>query len=280
MIDRKRQQVSEGIGVDVARRVEEVPDVAPPHLVLVGKGEGVAEHRLELVLEDVSQLLDRQLPLRPASSVARVLVAVEGHLAEDGREGVLDLAAKERQPDLGVLLLRHDPVEGQCLAEHRCRLSQRQRRVIVEHVLPGRQPVMKPMPQLVRHDQRVAQLAGEVQQHVRVVIGRHAHAVGATVLARHDGGVDPAVLEEILDQRPGLLRESVVGAEHKLLRILPGEVARRVADRRVAIPFMELADVEELPLDAVVADADVVSVRDRVDQRLHGLVRCLVGQVA
>src|SRR5581483_2930411 len=35
VVDRQREEVPERVGVDVARRVDEVADVAPPHLVLV-----------------------------------------------------------------------------------------------------------------------------------------------------------------------------------------------------------------------------------------------------
>jgi len=43
---------------------------------------------------------------------------------------------------------------------------------------------------------------------------------------------------------------------------------------------VQLADVEQLALDAVIANADVVASGDRVDKRLYRLVRSLVGQVA
>ena len=43
---------------------------------------------------------------------------------------------------------------------------------------------------------------------------------------------------------------------------------------------MEIADVQELALHPVIADADVVAASDGVDERLHRLVRRLVGEVA
>ena len=57
MIDGQRQQVAEGVGVDVARREQEVADVAPPDLVLVGQGQTVAEHGLELGLVHLAELV-------------------------------------------------------------------------------------------------------------------------------------------------------------------------------------------------------------------------------
>ena len=260
--------------------MQEVSDVAPPNLVLVCERQGVSEHRLELLLEDLTELLGRELAFHPPPRVDRVLVAVERHLAKHCGEGVFDLAAQQRQLHRRIFLLGHDSVEGQRLAEHGCSLGERQRRVVVEYVLPRRKAVMQPVTQLVRQHECVAQLPGEVQHHVRVVVWRDAHAVSAAGLARYDWSIDPALLEEVFDQRPGLLGEPVVGAEHQLFRGFPRKVARRVADRRVPIPLVQLADVEQLALDAVIANADVVASGDRVDKRLYRLVRSLVGQVA
>src|SRR2546426_12039749 len=39
VVDGEREQVAERVGVDVAGRVQEVADVAPPHLVLVGEDQ-------------------------------------------------------------------------------------------------------------------------------------------------------------------------------------------------------------------------------------------------
>ena len=54
MIDRKREQVAKGVCVHVTRRVQEMADVAPPDLVLFGEDQGVAEHRLQLLLEHLA----------------------------------------------------------------------------------------------------------------------------------------------------------------------------------------------------------------------------------
>ena len=248
--------------------------------MLVSEDQRVPEHRLELLLEELAQLLDRQLALGSPARVDGVLVPVERDLSEDGREGVLALVAQHREADLGVLLLGHDPVESQRLAEDRSGLREGQRRVVVEDVLLDRQPVVQAMAQLVREGKGVAQLAGEVHQDVGMVMRRHRHAVRAACLAWHDRRVDPAVLEEVLDQRPHPLREAVVGAEHQLLRVVPGQVARGLAHRRVSVPLVKLAHVEELSLDPVVADAHVVAAGHRVDQGLDRVVGRLVGEVA
>ena len=212
--------------------------------------------------------------------MAGVLVPVEGDLPEDGRKGVFALVAEHREADLGVFFLGHDPVERERLAKHGGGLGQRQWRVVVKDVLLRREPVVQPVAELVGQGQRIAQLAGEVHQHVGVVVRRHGHAVGAPLLARHDGRVDPALLEEFFDQRSGTLRKATVRTQHELLRVVPGQVTRHVADRRVAVPLVQVAYVEQLAFDAVVTNAHVVAAGHRVDERLHRLVGCLVGEVA
>src|SRR5437870_305719 len=57
VVDGERQQVTERVRVDVAGSVQEVADVAPPDLVLLRQGQRIAEHRLQLLLEDLAQLL-------------------------------------------------------------------------------------------------------------------------------------------------------------------------------------------------------------------------------
>ena len=62
---------------------------------------------------------------------------------------------------------------------------------------------MQAVPELVGQRQRVAQLAREIHQHVRVVMRSDRHAVGASRLARHHRRVDPAVRKELFDQLSG-----------------------------------------------------------------------------
>ena len=153
--------------------------------------------------------------------MAGILVSVEGDLAEHRRESVLALAAKHGQAHVGVLLLGHDPVERERLAEHRGGFGQSQRRVVIEDVLVRGQAVVETVPKLVRQGGHVAQPACEVQHHVRVVARGHRHAVGSAGFAGLHRSVDPAVAEEVVNQRTRLLRKPVVRAEHELLRVLP-----------------------------------------------------------
>src|SRR5439155_11879040 len=86
--------------------------------------------------------------------------------------------------------------------------------------------------------------------------------------------------EKFLDQLPDLRRTPLVRAEHEFPGVLPGEVPLAPRDRGVPVPLVQLLPTKQPPLDAVVADANVVSSGDRLNQRLHRCVRRLVGQVA
>ena len=139
---------------------------------------------------------------------------------------------------------------------------------------------MEAVAQLVRQRERVAQLACEVEHHVGMVARRHGHAVRPARFARDDRGIDPGVGEEVLHQGAGALREAVERAQDQLLGILPGQIACHLSDRRVAVPLVQVADAEQLLLDAVVANAHVIAAGDRFDKRLDRLVRGLVGEVS
>ena len=81
-------------------------------------------------------------------------------------------------------------------------------------MLLRRQAVVQSVTQLVRHHQCVAKLAREVEHHVRVMPWRDRHAVRAAGLTHNHRRVDPAVLEEVVDQVAGAFRETSIGAEH------------------------------------------------------------------
>src|SRR4029077_17641018 len=103
--------------------------------------------------------------------------------------------------------------------------------------------------------------------HIGVMPRAHRHAVSAAGLARDDGSVYPPLREEVLNQRSSSLRESVIRAGHELLRVIPREVTRGVADRCVAVPLVKVADAEQLLLDPVIADGDVVAAGHSLDKR-------------
>ena len=98
-VGREREQLAVGVGVDVARGVDEVRDVGPPHPVAVGDlapsrrtaRPGVSTH-------DLADPVDRQLALGAAPGVDEVLEAVHRHLAEDGGDRAVDPLGEQAEP--------------------------------------------------------------------------------------------------------------------------------------------------------------------------------------
>ena len=71
LVDRQRQQLAVRVGVDVARRRDEVRHVGPPRAVALGERDAVAEH-LDLRLRpQLVEALDRQLALRRGARCGR-----------------------------------------------------------------------------------------------------------------------------------------------------------------------------------------------------------------
>src|SRR5690606_38273702 len=60
-VEGEHEQLAEGVGVDVARRVDEVRDVAPPHAVVIAEGDGLAVHPALRLHPVVGELLAREL---------------------------------------------------------------------------------------------------------------------------------------------------------------------------------------------------------------------------
>ena len=111
---------------------------------------------------------------------------------------------------------------------------------------------------------------------------RHGRvAERARVLARPERGIDPAALEEALEDPGQRRREPAVGVEHDHLGVRPGDPPVAVlGQRRVAIPVLEPLQAHPARLDRVVAMGQArPGVPDRVDQRVHDLVLDLVGEV-
>src|ERR1700752_2340454 len=111
--------------------MDEVRDVQPPPRIVVGERDRVAEHRPVRVHPELVHALERQLALRAARGVERLLEARHRDLAEHSRERVLELSAEKREPDVGVALLAHEAPEYQHLAEYARSLGGRERRVLL-----------------------------------------------------------------------------------------------------------------------------------------------------
>ena len=279
-VDGERQQLAVRVRVDVARRGHEVGDVGPPRLVVVGDLDGVAQQLLLGVRPQLAEAVDGELALVAPRGVHEVLEAVHRDLAEDRRDRAFDRLRQQRQARLGRRGRVQEPPEHERLAEHRRGLGQRQRRRHVVDALLGPERGVHAMPELVRQRQHVAAQVRVVQQHVRV----HArHAVGAERAAALAGAhrpVDPVLVEEAVDQRAELVAEGRVGVEHDLLGLRPGDLLVVLRHRRHAVVVRELVDAQQLRLQAIPAARQLVASAHRLDQRLHGLVGGLVGQVA
>jgi hypothetical protein len=86
-------------------------------------------------------------------------------------------------------------------------------------------------------------------------LGTGVGAERAAALAVAHGRVDPAVVEELLDQPAELGRERLVGVEHELAALAPADARVVVAERRHAVVVAQLVDAEQLGLQAVPAAA-------------------------
>ena len=107
-------------------------------------------------------------------------------------------------------------------------------------------------------------------------------AEGAAILAGADGGVDPALVEEALDDGGETRRETAIGVEHDHLGVVPAAALVGVLGQgRVAVPMFEPVEAEPARLDRVVAVRQAgIGVAHRRDQGVDHPVLDLVGEVA
>ena len=229
LVDRQREQLAVGVGVDVAGAADEVRDVGPPAAVAVGHLDRVAEHLLLALGPQLAEALDRQLALLATLGVHEVLEAVHRDLAEDGRDRVLEVLGQQREPRGRRGVLFEQLAEHDRLAEHRGGLGERQRRVLVEDALPRREREVHAVAELVRERQHVAAARGVVEQHVGELRRHGAGAERAAALGRAHRRVDPPLVEEAPDERAELRREARVAVEHDLarLRVREGDLVAR-----------------------------------------------------
>ena len=189
-------------------------------------------------------------------------------------------SASSAEPALVVGDLGEHPPEHQLLAEHRRGLGERQRRRLVEHALGLGERGVQAVAELVRHRQHVAAGGGEVEQHVRVHARNRVRAEGAASLVRPRRRVDPVLVEEPPRDRAGRRRERLVGVEHQVARLAVRERDVLGEHRRRAVVVGQPVDPEQLRLEPVPALGNVEAISHRLDQRHHGLVGRLVGEVA
>ncbi|MPL71127.1 hypothetical protein SDC9_16898 [bioreactor metagenome] len=279
-IKRVHQPVAEGIGIDVEGRMHEMRDVGPEGLVARHEGERRPEalglHRHPQRVD----VLGRQLALG-AGRVQLAFEVIERDLPHHGVDHVLDLAGEEGLAfSLGFRAIEQ-LAEGQHLAEDRGGLGQRQRRVGQHLALTRRQHLMHAMAKLVRQRHHVARLAEVIQHHIGVHRGHRRMGEGAGRLAGLDARVDPALLEEGLRDLGHLRREAGIGGQHRVLRLVPQDLARRLGRQRgVAVPDLERLEAQPFRLQRVIAVAEPRIGGDHgVAQRLDHLGLDVVRQV-
>ena len=141
---------------------------------------------------------------------------------------------------------------------------------------------MDAVAELVRQRHDVARLAEVIDQDVRVRRRRRRMGEGARRLAGPRRRVDPALVEEAPRDVGHARRKAAIGVEHRVARRAPGEdAARRVGQRRVAIPMLELRLAEPARLERVIAMRKArIGVGHRRRQRVDHLALDPIGEMA
>ncbi len=255
-------------------------DVGPPGAVALGDLDRVAEQLGLRLGPELVDAVDRELAFGATRVVDPVLELVHRDLAEDGRDLALDRLGQQPQAGRRVLGVGQQPAEDDLLGEHRRGLGDGEGRVLVEDPLLARERLVQPMPELVRQGEHVAAAVGVVEHHVGMDRGDRRGAEGAAALRGRRRSVDPALVEEAQRDLPGAVREGLERGKHQLLALLPGDLLVVFRDRRHAVVVRQPLQAEQARLGLVPAPRQPVPALDRLDQRLHGLVGGLVGEVA
>ena len=149
-------------------------------------------------------------PLR-ALEMDLALEGVEGDLAHDRVDHVLDLRGEHRLALDRVGGLLEEAAEGQHLAEHARGLGERQRRRRHERAVRRREHLVHAVAELVRERHHVPRLALVVEEHIGVRRRHRRMREGAGRLAGPDRRVDPALVEESLGDLGHARREAGIG---------------------------------------------------------------------
>ena len=222
-------------------------DVGPPGAVALGDLDRVAE-QLGLGLgPELADALDRELALVAARGVDAVLELVHRDLAEDGRDLALDrLGQQARGARPGSSASLEQAAEDDLLGEHRGRLGDRQRGVLVEDALLAGERLVQAVAELVGEGEHVAAAVGVVEHHVGVDRGDGRGAEGAAALDRRRRRVDPALVEEALDAISAARSENEANeSSDQLAALLPGDLLVVAGDRRHAVVVGEALEAEQ-----------------------------------
>ena len=117
-------------------------------------------------------------------------------------------SASSAEPRRRVVGVVEQAAEDDLLGEHRGRLGDGQRRVLVEDALLAGERLVQAVAELVGEGEHVAAAVGVVEHHVGVDRGHGRGAEGAAALDGRRRRVDPALVEEALDDLGGLVRRT------------------------------------------------------------------------
>ena len=185
-------------------------------------------------------------PSERRAVVDPVLELVHRDLAEDGRDLALDRLGEQPQAGRRVVGVGQQPAEDDLLGEHRGRLGDGQRRVLVEDPLLSSERLVQPVPELVRQGEHVAAAVGVVEHHVGVDRGDGRGAEGAAALRGRRRSVDPALVEEALARSPPARSEKDANeSSDQLPALLPGDLLVVGGDRRHAVVVRQALDAEQ-----------------------------------
>ena len=149
-------------------------------------------HRAAELLPEVSEIDGAQVVHRSAFSDHTMRLALEAHevgLAQDGGVHIIQLLHQQTAPHRLVPLLAHQGIGQDPLAEHRRGFGKRQGRMErKDRMVTGQHPMHR-VPELMRECGDVADVAFEIQQHVRRLARKDTVAIGTADLAGADGRI-------------------------------------------------------------------------------------------
>ena len=282
-VHRQREQLAVRVGVHVARRVDEVRDVAPPVPVAVAEAHRRRPaSRAAVSVPELAEPLDRQLALGAAGGVGhgpRTSTSPPGGTRWRSRPRGARPAAAGARPGRAPRSRRRPNVTVSPNTEA---VSARVSGVsLLEDALGSRQLGVDAVAELVGERQHVAARRGPVQQQVRVV---RRHGVGAErspALGRRAPVRRSTARSRNCRTTSAISRgERAVGVEHDLAAVGPVELGRRRWRRWRSGPSRRGRSSPSISaLAAYQRCGDGVAADHRLDQGRDRLVGRLVGEV-
>ena len=246
---------------------------------MLAERHAAREHGLLGLHPEVAEPVDAQLSVFAPLRMDGLFEPVHGDLPEYGGHRVVDFADEQGKPVGGIFLARKHFPEGEHFAEDRGGFGGRQRRVGLQRALFSRQILMYAVAQFVRQRLHVARFSRKIQENVRMRAGHDAVAEGSAALAGSGRRVDPAAVEEKVGDGPHAGMESVAGGPHDVARLGPRIFPVGFSHRSVPVVVEQFVVSEQLALQFVEPGHEIVFRDDGFNERLHGFVLDLVGQI-